>query len=93
MASAHALVDSDIDDIDTADKDLMAGAHNSTSQDMPPRFSKLDKMHRIVVKPAGNMMRLKCPAEGEFELINLVLTNHKCRHTHSNSFRFWHTTF
>lgn len=65
-ASTHALVDSDSDDIDTADKELTAGAHNSTSQDMPPRFSKLDNMHRNVVKPAGNMMRLKCPAEGEF---------------------------
>lgn len=31
---------------------------------MPPRFTKLDKMHRVVAKPAGNMMRLKCPAEG-----------------------------
>lgn len=49
---------------DTEGADGAAGSYNSTEQPTPPRFTKMDKMHRVVAKPAGNMLRLKCPAEG-----------------------------
>jgi hypothetical protein len=29
-----------------------------------PRFTKISNMHRVITKPAGNMMRFKCSAEG-----------------------------
>lgn len=64
MGSAHALVDPDTEDVDH-DKEVTAGSHNVTGGDMAPRFTKPDNMHRAVAKPAGNMMRLKCPAEGK----------------------------
>lgn len=48
------------------EKEVTAGVHNATGGDnMPPRFTKPDNMHPTVAKPAGNMMRLKCPAEGK----------------------------
>lgn len=53
---------------DTEGADGAAGSYNSTEQPMPPRFTKMDKMHRVVAKPAGNMLRLKCPAEGIYQL-------------------------
>ncbi|XP_046685645.1 fibroblast growth factor receptor homolog 1-like isoform X2 [Homalodisca vitripennis] len=64
VSPSLALVDTDTEDLDTGDKQWTAGAHNTTGIDTAPHFTRLDKMHRIVVKPAGNMMRLKCPAEG-----------------------------
>lgn len=59
------VLDSDSDDLEGhGGAGMAAGSHNLTGQDMPPRFTRLDKMPRVVAKPAGNMMRLKCPAEG-----------------------------
>ncbi|XP_075223226.1 fibroblast growth factor receptor homolog 1-like isoform X2 [Lycorma delicatula] len=40
------------------------GSLNDNETLKPPRFTKIDQMHRFVAKPAGNMLRLKCPAEG-----------------------------
>ena len=57
-------MDTDAEDTDGAEKEFTAGSYNSTEQPMPPKFTKMDKMHRVVAKPAGNMLRLKCPAEG-----------------------------
>ncbi|KAK2575291.1 hypothetical protein KPH14_008141 [Odynerus spinipes] len=42
----------------------MAGEHNKTLPDRPPSFNKSDEMHSLIVKPAGNMLRLKCPSVG-----------------------------
>ncbi|KAL2730857.1 fibroblast growth factor receptor 1-like isoform X1 [Vespula squamosa] len=42
----------------------MAGEHNKTLPDRPPSFNKSDEMHSSIVKPAGNMLRLKCPSVG-----------------------------
>ncbi|XP_047365470.1 fibroblast growth factor receptor homolog 1-like isoform X3 [Vespa velutina] len=42
----------------------MAGEHNKTLPDRPPSFNKSDEMHGSIVKPAGNMLRLKCPSVG-----------------------------
>lgn len=28
-------------------------------------------MHRVIAKPAGNMLKLKCVAEGKFEIYKL----------------------
>lgn len=41
-----------------------AGEHNNTLPESPPVFNKTDDMHGSVVKPAGNMVRLRCPAVG-----------------------------
>lgn len=30
----------------------------------PPRFIKYNSFNRLAAKPSGNMVRLKCPAEG-----------------------------
>ncbi|XP_063221678.1 fibroblast growth factor receptor 3-like isoform X2 [Bacillus rossius redtenbacheri] len=58
----------ELEDPHDADKDgdssSTAGSYNATEQARPPTFLKQDKMHRVVAKPAGNMMRLKCPADG-----------------------------
>ncbi|KDR22672.1 Basic fibroblast growth factor receptor 1, partial [Zootermopsis nevadensis] len=45
----------------------VAGEYNETVPQMPPRFTKPGNMNRVVAKPAGNMLRLKCPAEGNPE--------------------------
>lgn len=42
----------------------MAGEHNKTLPDKAPSFNKSDEMHSLIVKPAGNMLRLKCPSVG-----------------------------
>lgn len=55
-------------DSDDSDKDLdvqsTAGSFKSTELRTKPKFTKMDQMHKICVKPAGNMVKLKCPAEG-----------------------------
>lgn len=45
--------------------------NNETESSMAPKFTKLDKMHRVVAKPAGNMLKLKCVAEGELKFYGL----------------------
>ncbi|XP_008545784.1 fibroblast growth factor receptor homolog 1 isoform X2 [Microplitis demolitor] len=41
-----------------------AGDHNHTAPASPPMFNKTDEMHNSIVKPAGNMLRLRCPSVG-----------------------------
>lgn len=59
-------------DSDKAEADLdsekgeneTAGEHNKTAPESPPAFNKSDEMHGSIVKPAGNMVRLRCPSTG-----------------------------
>ncbi|XP_028982371.1 fibroblast growth factor receptor 3-like [Diachasma alloeum] len=41
-----------------------AGDHNATVPESPPIFNKSDELHTSVVKPAGNMLKLRCPSVG-----------------------------
>ncbi|XP_043526639.1 fibroblast growth factor receptor homolog 1-like isoform X2 [Frieseomelitta varia] len=41
-----------------------AGEHNNTAPARPPSFNKSVEMPNVVVKPAGNMLRLRCPSFG-----------------------------
>ncbi|XP_015603396.1 fibroblast growth factor receptor homolog 1 isoform X2 [Cephus cinctus] len=41
-----------------------AGEHNKTAPESPPAFNKTDDMPSSVVKPAGNMLRIRCPSVG-----------------------------
>ena len=41
-----------------------AGDHNKTAPSIPPMFNKTDEMHASIVKPAGNMLRLRCQSVG-----------------------------
>ncbi|XP_046386812.1 fibroblast growth factor receptor homolog 1-like isoform X2 [Ischnura elegans] len=43
---------------------LAPGVLDPDRRQMPPVFHRMDKMYRTVVKPAGNMLKLKCPADG-----------------------------
>nr|XP_018909125.1 PREDICTED: fibroblast growth factor receptor homolog 1-like isoform X2 [Bemisia tabaci] len=45
-------------------KSASGGGGNAEAAPAPPTFTKKDTMHRIVNKPAGNTLRLKCPATG-----------------------------
>lgn len=57
---------------DTVDSDLenekseneTAGEHNNTVPERLPSFNKNVEMPNVVVKPAGNMLRLRCPSFG-----------------------------
>ena len=42
----------------------VAGEYNETVLQAAPHFTKPTNMHPDVAKPAGNMLRLKCPADG-----------------------------
>ncbi|KAK1120038.1 hypothetical protein K0M31_012767 [Melipona bicolor] len=41
-----------------------AGEHNNTAPARAPSFNKSVEMPNVVVKPAGNMLRLRCPSFG-----------------------------
>jgi len=56
---------SDQEDSNDTETNRVAGDYNETVPQMPPRFTKPGNMNRVVAKPAGNMLRLKCPAEGK----------------------------
>ena len=56
---------SDQEDSNDTETNRVAGEYNETVPQMPPRFTKPGNMHRVAAKPAGNMLRLKCPAEGK----------------------------
>lgn len=47
-----------------ASLDGSAGTFNETEELRPPTFKKPEKMHKSLVKPAGNMVRLKCQGDG-----------------------------
>jgi hypothetical protein len=55
----------DQEDSHDTETNRVAGEYNETVPQMPPRFTKPGNMNRMMAKPAGNMLRLKCPAEGK----------------------------
>ncbi|XP_043248037.1 fibroblast growth factor receptor homolog 1-like isoform X2 [Colletes gigas] len=55
-------VDSDLDN-EKSDNET-AGEHNNTAPERAPSFNKSIEMPNVVVKPAGNMLRLRCPSLG-----------------------------
>jgi hypothetical protein len=55
----------DQEDSHDTETNRVAGEYNETVPQMRPRFTKPGNMNRVVAKPAGNMLRLKCPAEGK----------------------------
>ncbi|KAF4517189.1 hypothetical protein B566_EDAN005621 [Ephemera danica] len=57
----------EVEDLPERNPDEETGTVDETEELRAPYFPKLDKMHRSVIKPAGNMIRLKCNAEGNPE--------------------------
>ncbi|XP_012153433.1 fibroblast growth factor receptor homolog 1 isoform X2 [Megachile rotundata] len=55
-------VDSDLDN--EKNENETAGEHNNTAPERAPSFNKSVEMPNVVVKPAGNMLRLRCPSFG-----------------------------
>ncbi|KAG5311093.1 FGFR1 factor, partial [Acromyrmex insinuator] len=51
-------------DLDEKSESYTEDDHNQKIPESPPSFNKTDEMHTLVVKPAGSMMRLKCPSVG-----------------------------
>ncbi|XP_018365756.1 PREDICTED: fibroblast growth factor receptor homolog 1-like isoform X1 [Trachymyrmex cornetzi] len=51
-------------DLDEKSESYAEDDHNQKVPESPPSFNKTDEMHTLVVKPAGSMMRLKCPSVG-----------------------------
>ena len=56
---------SDQEDSNDTETNRVAGEYNETVPQTLPNFTKPGNMNRVVAKPAGNMLRLKCPAEGK----------------------------
>ncbi|XP_026814661.1 fibroblast growth factor receptor homolog 1-like isoform X2 [Rhopalosiphum maidis] len=54
----------EVEDGEIVDNSRKIGFFNATENSTPPKFTKLDSMHRVIAKPAGNMLKLKCVAEG-----------------------------
>lgn len=56
--------------LDTTDPDgdktdeTQVGVHNRTAEISAPYFVRPEQVHRVVAKPAGSMLRLKCSSEG-----------------------------
>jgi hypothetical protein len=69
---------SDQEDSNDTETNRVAGEYNETVPQMPPRFTKPGNMNRVVAKPAGNMLRLKCPAEGKRCSVLFVTELHDC---------------
>ncbi|XP_054004822.1 fibroblast growth factor receptor homolog 1-like isoform X2 [Hylaeus anthracinus] len=63
--SLHLESDAADNDADNEKSDNeTAGEHNNTAPDGAPSFNKSIEMPNVVVKPAGNMLRLRCPSLG-----------------------------
>lgn len=69
----HQNLDTDENDQDSEkgddgyaiDRHGKTGYYDAAEDSTVPKFTKIDNMHRVVAKPAGNMLRLKCTAEGK----------------------------
>ncbi|KAF4530420.1 hypothetical protein B566_EDAN018540 [Ephemera danica] len=57
----------EVEDLPERNPDEETGTVDETEELRAPYFPKLDKMYRSVIKPGGNMIRLKCNAEGNPE--------------------------
>lgn len=60
LESENAEVDLDNEKLENE----TAGEHNNTAPVRAPSFNKSVEMPNVVVKPAGNMLRLRCPSFG-----------------------------
>ncbi|XP_046625083.1 fibroblast growth factor receptor homolog 1-like isoform X1 [Neodiprion virginianus] len=58
--SLHIDADPDSDKADETE----VGMHNTTAELSPPYFPKIDTMHKVIAKPAGNTLKLRCPGSG-----------------------------
>jgi hypothetical protein len=61
------------DDGETVDHHGKTGYYDAAEDSTAPKFTKIDNMHRVVAKPAGNMLRLKCTAEGTSQVYPLKM--------------------
>lgn len=62
----------DLEDGEIIDNTRKIGFFNATENSTAPKFTKLDSMHRVIAKPAGNMLKLKCVAEGKCQVFKLT---------------------
>lgn len=58
----------EVEDGEIIDNSRKIGFFNATENSTAPKFTKLDSMHRVIAKPAGNMLKLKCVAEGKCQV-------------------------
>lgn len=54
-----------MEDGEVVDSTRKTGHYSVTENSTAPKFTKYDNMHRVIAKPAGNMLKLKCAAEGK----------------------------
>lgn len=52
------------DDSEMATPAIITVANASTSDGYGPQFANRNALNRLVAKPSGNMIKLKCPAKG-----------------------------
>ncbi|KAI5746919.1 hypothetical protein M8J77_009049 [Diaphorina citri] len=62
--SSKVRVESDNADKDHGESNEKSGTYDEQKPKSKPKFTKPDIMHVNEIKPAGNMLKLKCPAEG-----------------------------
>lgn len=62
----------ELEDGEIIDNSRKIGFFNSTENSTPPKFTRFDSMHRVIAKPAGNMLKLKCAAEGNFQVKKIM---------------------
>ncbi|PSN31292.1 hypothetical protein C0J52_27018 [Blattella germanica] len=62
-----SMISNEPEDSHDNEPDRVAGEYNETVPQAAPHFTKPGSMNRLMAKPAGNMLRLKCPAEGNPE--------------------------
>lgn len=72
----------EVEDGEIIDNTRKIGFYNATENATAPKFTKLDSMHRVIAKPAGNMLKLKCVAEGTiytlFSILKVLTQYEKC---------------
>lgn len=69
----------EMEDGEVADSSSKIGYYNATESSSVPKFTKYENMHRVIAKPAGNMLKLKCAAEGNYYYYcGIKLTAKRC---------------
>lgn len=56
----------EVEDEEAVDNSRKIGYYNSTESVAAPKFTKYASMRKMIAKPAGNMLKLRCVAEGKF---------------------------
>ncbi|XP_050546487.1 fibroblast growth factor receptor homolog 1-like isoform X2 [Daktulosphaira vitifoliae] len=64
LSGARLDLINEADEVETIDGLKKTGFFNDTEKLMAPKFTKFENMHKVIAKPAGNMLKLKCAAEG-----------------------------